>query len=76
MPKSAKGTSIKQKRHRAKRERAALRLLCKSVEQQVRLAYAKVPQEATALSLARLEIRVSPVNRDFLTVEELESLPR
>lgn len=70
------GTSKKRARQRAKRERAALRLLRKSVEQQVRLAYAKVPKEASALSQARLDIRASLVSRGYITVEELESLPK
>ena len=70
------GPSKKRARQRAKRERTALRLLRKSVEQQVRLAYAKVPQEASALSQARLDIRASVVSRGYLTVEELESLPK
>ena len=70
------GPSKKRARQRAKRERAALRLLRKSVEQQVRLAYAKVPKEASALSQARLDIRASLVSRGYLTVEELESLPK
>jgi hypothetical protein len=75
MPKSTKDPSAKHIQ-RAKRARAALRLLCKSIEQQVRLAYAKVPEEAVALSQARLDLRASLVNRNLLTVEELESLAK
>ena len=73
MPRSEKGASTK-RRQRAKRERSALRLLCKSIEQQVRLAYAKVPREATALSQVRLDMRASLVSRGVLTIEDLESL--
>ena len=62
MPRSGTGASTK-RRQRAKRERSALRLLCKSIEQQVRLAYAKVPREATALSQVRLDMRASLVSR-------------
>jgi hypothetical protein len=51
-------------------------MLRKSVEQQVRLAYAKVPQEAAPLHQARLDIRASLVSSGFLTVEELESLTK
>jgi hypothetical protein len=76
MPKSSKGASSKRTRQRAKRHRAALRMLRKSVEQQVRLAYAKVPQEAAALRQARLDIRASLVSSGVLTVEELESLTK
>ena len=71
------GKSQKRAKQRAKRERAALlRLLRKSVKQQVRLAYAKVPKEASALSQARLDMRASLVSHGYLTVEELESLPK
>ena len=76
MSRPGKGAVTKRQRQRAKRERAALSLLRKSVEQQVRLAYAKVPKEASALSQARLDIRASLVSRGYLTVEELESLPK
>ena len=76
MPQSAKSTSSKRTRQRAKRRLAALRMLRKSVEQQVRLAYAKVPQEAAALRQARLDIRASLVSSGYLTVEDLESLTR
>ena len=76
MPRSGKDASAKQQRQRAKRERAALLMLCKSVEQQVRLAYAKVPAEAAALHQERLEIRAALVSRGVLTVEELESLAK
>ena len=76
MPRSGKGAVTKRQRQRAKRERVALRLLRTSVEQQVRLAYAKVPHEAVALSQARLETRASLVSRGYLTVEELESLTK
>ena len=75
MPKSAKGSSAKHIQ-RAKRARAALRLLCKSIEQQVRLAYAKIPHEAVALTHVRLDMRASLVSRNLLTVEELESLAK
>jgi hypothetical protein len=75
MPKSTKDTATNQ-RQRAKRERSALRMLCRSLEQQVRLAYAKVPHEAVALSQARLETRASLVSRGYLTVEDLESLTK
>lgn len=75
MPPSDKGTSVKQ-RQRAKRERNAWRILRKSVEQQVRLAYAKVPKEAIALSTARLHGRAWLVSSGYLTVEELESLAK
>lgn len=51
-------------------------MLRKSVEQQVRLAYAKVPQEATTLRQARLDIRASLVSSGLLTVEDLESLTK
>ena len=74
MPRSGKDASAKQQRQRAKRERAALQMLCKSVAQQVRLAYTKVPAEAAALHQERLEIRAALVSRGVLTVEELESL--
>jgi hypothetical protein len=76
MPHSGKDASAKQQRQRAKRERAALLMLRKSVEQQVRFAYAKVPKEAAALSQARLDMRASLVSRGYLTVEELESLAK
>ena len=76
MPKSGKRPSTKRARQRAKRERAALRMVRRSVEHQVRLAYAKVPKEAVALGQMRLEIRASLVSHGFLTVEELESLSR
>src|SRR5215210_5153246 len=76
MPKSTKGTATKRLRQRAKREQAALRMLRKSLEQQVRLAYAKIPNEAVALNQARLDLRASLVNRGLLTVEELESLAK
>ena len=76
MPKSTKSTSAKRKRQRGKRERGALRMLCKSVEQQVRLAYAKVPREAAALSATRLSTRAGLVSSGYLTVEELESLAK
>ena len=70
------GKSQKRAKQRAKRERAALSLLRKSVKKQVRLAYAKVPKEASALSQARLDMRASLVSHGYLTVEELESLPK
>jgi hypothetical protein len=37
-------------------------MMRKSLEQQVRLAYAKIPKEAVALNQARLEIRASLVS--------------
>ena len=49
-------------------------MLRKSVEHQIRLAYAKVPQEAAALCAARLEVRAWLVSCGYLTVEELETL--
>jgi hypothetical protein len=76
MPKSTKDTPAKQRRQRAKRERAALRMMRKSLEQQVRLAYATIPKEAVALNQARLEIRASLVSRGLLTIEDLESLAK
>jgi hypothetical protein len=76
MPKSGKRPLTKRARQRAKRERAALRMVRRSVEQQVRLAFAKVPKEAVALGQTRLDIRASLVSQGFLTVEELESLSR
>lgn len=76
MPKSGKRPSAKRARQRAKRERAALRMVRRSVEQQVRLAYAKVPQEAAALSQARLSVRAGLVSSGYQTVEELEPLSR
>ena len=51
-------------------------MLRKSLELQVRLAYAKIPNEAVALSQARLDLRASLVSRGILTVEELESLAK
>ena len=76
MPKSGKRPSSKRARQSAKWERAALRMVRRSVEQHVRLAYAKVPKEAVALGQMRLEIRATLVSSGFLTVEELESLSR
>jgi hypothetical protein len=76
MPVSDTGKAKKRTRQRAKRERAALRMLRKSVEHQVRLAYAKVPKEASTLGQARLDMRASLVSRGYLTVEELESLSK
>ena len=76
MPKSTKDTPTKQQRQRAKREQSALRLMRKSLEQQVRLAYAKIPKEAVALNQARLAIRASLVSRGLLTIEDLESLAK
>ena len=76
MPASDSGKPSTKQRQRTKRERAALRTLQKSVEHQVRLAYATIPHEAVALSQARLDIRASLVSRGLLTVEDLESLTR
>jgi hypothetical protein len=76
MPKSTKDTPTKQQRQRAKRGQAALRMMRKSLEQLVRLAYAKIPKEAVALNQARLEIQASPVSRGLLTIEDLESLAK
>jgi hypothetical protein len=74
MPKSGKRRSTKRVQQRAKRERAELRMVRRSVEQQMRLAYSKVPQDAAALSQARLNVRAGLVSSGYLTVEELESL--
>ena len=76
MPKSGKRLSTKRARQRAKRVRAALRMVCRSIEQQVRLAYARVLKEVVPLGQMRLEIRASLVSSCFLTLEELESRSR
>ncbi len=47
----------------AKHRRRALKMLRKSVEYQVRLAYAKVPATAVALSTERLQARDDLVHR-------------
>ncbi len=65
--------SRKQRRH-AKLERSATRLLRKSIERQVRLAYARIPRSAVALGTIRLNTREDLVSNGYLTVEELESL--
>jgi hypothetical protein len=66
----------KKRRNASKQERTAMRMLLKSVEHQVRLAYAKLPQDAVTLSGIRLNIREHLVAEGHLTVEELESLSR
>jgi hypothetical protein len=58
----------------AKHRRRALQMLRKSVEYQVRLAYAKVPATAVALSAERLQARDDLVHRGYLRIEELERM--
>ena len=58
----------------AKHRKRALQMLRKSVEYQVRLAYAKIPPTAIALSAERLQVRDDLVHRGYLRIEELEDL--
>jgi hypothetical protein len=58
----------------AKHRKRALQMLRKSVEYQVRLAYAKVPPAAVALSTERLQARDDLVHRGYLRIEELEGM--
>src|SRR5215216_5253574 len=67
---SAKPKPSKQAKHRQR----ALHMLRKSVEYQVRLAYAKVPPTAVALSTERLQARDDLVHRGYLRIEELERM--
>lgn len=60
----------------AKHRRRALQMLRKSVEYQVRLAYATVPLEAIELRAARLHAREDLVTQGYLRIEELETLSR
>jgi hypothetical protein len=58
----------------AKHRKRALHMLRKSVEYQVRLAYAKVPPTAVGLSTERLQARDDLVHRGYLRIEELEHM--
>jgi len=58
----------------AKHRKRALHMLRKSVEYQVRLAYAKIPPSAVALSAERLQARDDLVHRGYLRIEELEGM--
>lgn len=73
MPTSKK--TRKQRRY-AKLERSATRMLRKSIERQVRLAYARIPRSAVALCAIRLNTREELVSNGYLTVENLESLSK
>jgi hypothetical protein len=75
MAKAKKSKNKRQKLH-AKLERSATRMLRKSIERQVRLAYARIPREAMALNVIRLNTREDLVSNGYLTVEDLESLSR
>jgi hypothetical protein len=69
---TSKHKPSKQEKHR----RRALQMARKSVEYQVRLAYAKVPFEAVELRAARLHAREELVTQGYLRIEELETLSR
>jgi hypothetical protein len=72
----AKPKKTKKQKLHAKLERSATRMLRKSIERQVRLAYARIPREAIALNVIRLNTREDLVSSGYLTVEDLESLSR
>ncbi len=72
----AKPKKTKKQKLHAKLERSATRMLRKSIERQVRLAYARIPREAIALNVIRLNTREDLVSNGYLTVEDLESLSR
>jgi uncharacterized protein YnzC (UPF0291/DUF896 family) len=69
---TARNKPSKQAKHR----RRALKMLRKSVEYRVRLAYARVPLDALTLSAERLQARDDLVNQGYLRIEELERLNR
>lgn len=60
----------------AKHRRRALQMLRKSVEYQVRLAYARIPVAAQELTTMRLRTREELVAHGYLRIEGLESLSR
>jgi hypothetical protein len=59
---NGKAEEDKKQRHHAKLERSATRLLRKSIERQVRLAYAAIPNDALALNVIRLNTRADLVS--------------